>query len=211
MAKIAGRKNDGAWVRFNKWIIGQKSDTQAAFSNALVQSDSITAAYQVILIYIQDTGLPAGSFPTSVTEWATELSIGVPRQVWFGTTTYDEYKGNSSVGYTKLMQPAIFAFSVDVRDIAKRIRFSRQEIVGLAGLTRGGNNLAAHAKQPGEGAVAYAARRMTELRAYLVDHPLTPKSASSEPLTDVAEISKLGGRRARTSPPKGSPDTGKPT
>ena len=166
MAKIAGRKNDGAWFRWNKWIIAQPSSTQAAFVSACQGEAAFQNAFMVINDYITEVGVQPSAFPSTVQEWITELSVGIPRQLWDGVTTYDFYERDEvgpNVIYVKLMQGNIFTLSKVIRKICKRLRFGETEVSGLAGLTRPTPSL----RHEGETMHDFRGRRLIELRSLL--------------------------------------------
>lgn len=203
MAKIAGRKNDGAWFRFNRWILAEPAGTQAAFRAALSASNSIIPAYAVIETYINKVGADQASFPATVDAWALELSIGVPLQLWMGVTTYDYYQpkgdGPPYSGYEKLMEPAIFKFSVDIRTIAKQIRFGRQEVIGLAGLTHPAHN---SAQRKARLAMSKDERR-AEAEAYWAEHGDRLMAAAKLKVDNLPDRSKAPVLQPRKLEPKG--------
>jgi hypothetical protein len=203
MAKIAGRKNDGAWYRWNKWILHQPTATQAAFTALFSNTLPFTGSYTVIKSYMVDTGVQTSAFPSTAEAWALELSIGVPRQIWDGVTTYDYYDKTGGGGvepatYTKTMQPLIFALSVEIRAAAKKIRFGEEEVSHLAGLTRPPAERIA-----GETVTQTRVRRLAELKEFWVEHGEEYTAQAKLRLTRLADKSKSTPLRPRQPQPKG--------
>nr|CRY96401.1 hypothetical protein [uncultured prokaryote] len=203
MAKIAGRKNDGAWYRTNSDLLNLSGPETAKLVQLIEALESLGGAYTVVKNYMTLTGVVDGDFPASSTAWATQLAVGVPRQIWFGVTTYDYYTKGDGV-YDKLMQNIIFLLSKDLRKLLKQFIFATRETLGLAKLGGENENQAARAAFR---AMSLKQRRETKLATLpeIIElrKQLPPLPAEYLALTNSATKSKGTALRARTLQPKG--------
>lgn len=139
MAKIAGQKNDGAWFRTNAFIKKLDGGEKSALEQQIAAIGTIGAAFDAIKSALNDAGVPADRFHVNASTWATSLSHGIPRQVWFGVTTFDKYDKSShilsgNVTYDKQIEPKLRVFAIDLRYTLRTFIKMMKEAKDLANL-----------------------------------------------------------------------------
>lgn len=138
--KIAGRKNDGAWYRTNKAIQRLSPGAKLALHNLLVDTDTYNDAFNAIVSLGAETGTDVTAVTPDAESWVGTLaSTGIPRQVWYGRLSFSTYTRTgataTSIHYVKNYEPAMFAFSKDLRRICKQFFFGRREVEDLVNVT----------------------------------------------------------------------------
>lgn len=129
--KIAGRKNDGAWFRTNKFInkLGVEDRAKliaAAIANAVLMPQAL-AAFVEIQSLASTVGVNVAGGLDNGNAWLTKIfTSGIPRQVWYGRYTFMTY---SKVGakYVPDFGTQLFHFSKLLR------RFMKNYLFGLRG------------------------------------------------------------------------------
>jgi hypothetical protein len=209
MAKIAGRKNDGAWFRTNKDLVALTSQEQESLVTAIEGAENlytaVSNAYAGITTLMMTIGILPADFPSSVQLWLLQLvKLGIPRQIWDGVTTYDVYTRSGSAGsykYSKTLQPVIFLMSKYLRPFLKQWLFTNEEVGML-------NNKVAPTRSASTQAlmVRYGATNMRELRANVLSEiTLSPPPLKIErkDLTAASRERKRLAPAARTFRTKG--------
>lgn len=124
--KIAGRKNDGAWFRTNKFLVNLDNDrhqTLITTFNAAF-ADQASAAFAEIQGLAATCGVNvAGGVGTSGDWVSLMFGEGIPRQVWYGRYTFMTYSKVAGK-YVPDFGPQLFAFSKILRRFLKNYIFA---------------------------------------------------------------------------------------
>lgn len=125
MAKLAGRKNAGAWQRFNNVIRSLPEAAETDLANSFSDLETVTEYFAAITAHLDDLGV-SDLFPyTTVAGWtAAWCSLGIPYDVWMGKVSYDIYQetgeGTDNPVYKGVLAPFAAKAGIDVRDTAKK-------------------------------------------------------------------------------------------
>lgn len=144
--KIAGRKNDGAWFRTNRFLRKISAAQRTRLQALLEGMDEISQAFEAIRTLSMASGDGGDNWFPTVAAWAEKLTHGIPRQLWYGVLSFDTYKDNgegTTPRYTKVTQPHVTPFSNALRRVMKHFMFVQAELKDLQ------NVLGADAGNPG--------------------------------------------------------------
>lgn len=127
--KVAGRKNDGAWFRFNKFVKKANGETKQKLAERIRQTATLEPAFQALHTMAQEAGIDGTTgVPASSQEWAEQMaSKGVARQVWHGTLSYDTYADGR-----KEHESPFFEFAKDLRLEVTKFMFLGRAVKDLA-------------------------------------------------------------------------------
>lgn len=130
--KIAGRKNDGAWERANKYIQKLSAEGRPALQGSIEQSPSINQ-YVAGLQEIEDrTGSPLPEGLMTAEAIASRIAtVGVTRQMYMGYLTFDTYTKNSKGKYVPDHAALARHFGQDLRQILKEHMFAAAAFADL--------------------------------------------------------------------------------
>ncbi len=132
--KIAGRKNDGAWFRTNKFLTTLSAPHRAQLKTVFVTNfeDQTAAAFAEIQSLASTVGVTVGESVGTADAWLDQMLLeGIPRQVWYGKYTFMTYSKVAAIPpatgfrYVPDFGPQLFAFSKLLR------RFLKNYIFGL--------------------------------------------------------------------------------
>jgi hypothetical protein len=128
--KIAGRKNDGAWWRANQTLHGLSDSQKGNLVTLLSSTSEATAALAALQTIATKAGISMPSdMVGSPVSWCHSLIYdGVPRQVWFGVTTFDTYTKQTDGRYVKDAEPAMRLFAIKLRKIITQFIFASREL-----------------------------------------------------------------------------------
>lgn len=134
--KIAGRKNDGAWFRFNNFVKDADAATRSTLVGIIEGIDTLQAAHTALVELGEAVGLTDDNIPSTPEEWASIMGTkGVARQVWMGTLSFDTYREGPVVAgrktYIKEHELAFRKFSVDLRYVVTRFMFGSRAVKDL--------------------------------------------------------------------------------
>lgn len=139
--KIAGRKNDGAWMRGNKAIKRLDTGQKAALATKLQTLPGMPAAHAAVLDLQSESGVSTSNFPSTPTAWGTVLAEkGIPRQVYMGQLSYDIYEpytytdgdGDDVQGFRQKHGAVMRQFGIEVRQLIKEYIFGLRAVTDLA-------------------------------------------------------------------------------
>lgn len=135
--KIAGRKNDGAWYRTNKFLKKLDEAGSAQLAILIAAIPEITAAFGAVVDLNSKIGGDTTNWFTTVEAWADALSTNVPRQVFIGNLSFDTYS-SITVGavtrYTADHATEIRKFSIPLRHVYKEFMFGHRAVADLQNL-----------------------------------------------------------------------------
>ena len=136
MAKIAGRKNQGAWQRTNKAMLQADDSVQTALVTALAGSQPINDAFNKIVLYSGSFGLQSEFDYPTVTDWCdTLVETGIPLDIWLGKASYDTYvlkPGSNPPVYQPQLTPVLEKAAIQIRKICKQQLFAARQIQWLS-------------------------------------------------------------------------------
>jgi len=137
--KIAGQKNQGAWFRFNKWLLTGNTGSPQPMSvtgplrDKIVASDFVDAAFNAMQALATEAG--QGSVATDAEGWIQSMMVnGIPLQIWMGRLSWTSYVRSGSPGsyeYTPNYQSEIHYFANDLRKICSHYRASIREVADV--------------------------------------------------------------------------------
>jgi len=136
--KIAGRKNDGAWVRTNKVIKSLNVTQQEALATSIESMTSMGSWFEMVEQFQELGGIDLGdpSYISSASELALQyVTEGIPRQAWYGVLSYDTYTRSGTPGayeYEPDHQAIAHEFGKELRELMKDFTFSRRQGLDLA-------------------------------------------------------------------------------
>lgn len=137
--KIAGRKNDGAWYRANKFIKAASPGVKSLLSAAIAESLFIDNAYNA-LVALQTKALGSTAttggygLPDTAAEWAATLgTVGIPRQVWFGKLSWTTYSEDGA-GFHPDGASEMHYFGKDLRKIVRNVMLGTRQMYDIANL-----------------------------------------------------------------------------
>lgn len=160
--KIAGRKNDGAWFRTNKWLKGSPLDFKTRLKADPDLIDVATTVYGICgnLAGTSQLGnVGVQGFPASAVDMLSMwVDNGFPRQVYNGTLSWDVYDkiepGGSIPGTTRTNtsnRPIYVPKNqTDIRQAAFKLRnkLNRHRLVSRQ-MTDIANGVTSHHLNPG--------------------------------------------------------------
>lgn len=130
--KIAGRKNDSAWYRANKFIQTLNSDQREALADQMSAGSYSDGAYNEISAFAAELHVDITATAPNVNAWCLSMAThGIPRQVWYGKYSYVTYSQNGDFKYVPNYGTALFAFSKELRKLMVRATFGFREINDL--------------------------------------------------------------------------------
>lgn len=136
MAKIAGRKNEGAWQLFNNWLVDHAGPDAAGFEEALEGSANLMAAWELISETYGGYGVTMPVEMATFTDWCTSMIIGgIPLDMWMGKVSYDFYTKTTVGGetvYKPILGPTVALAAIDIRALAKLYQFADRQATWLA-------------------------------------------------------------------------------
>ena len=141
--KIAGRKNDGAWFRANKFISQMGSEAKAALKDQIMELDSVDLAYNAIAGLAAETGVTSDLFPSDSEAWVDALvAHGIPRQIYMGLLSFDTYSKQLIEGTDPERFTYVPNHAGPIREFGKEIRHMLKQflhgIVAVQDLTNTG-------------------------------------------------------------------------
>src|SRR6186713_1253548 len=128
MAKIAGRKNKGAWYRMNKVIQTLDGGDAETLMGLIMGCPSFDAWYSAVTAMAQLGGDFGFFVPSSDDIGNTYSTVGIPYQVWMGKPLYDQYTEGEPGEYTPVGQAAFHQFAKELRATCKKFIFMRRQL-----------------------------------------------------------------------------------
>lgn len=140
--KIAGRKNDGAWYRANKYIKSLNSTQKLSLAAEMSAGAYSDAAYNDLVSLATELNIDSGDIPANVNDWcSTMANYGIPRQIWYGRlsfTTYGLSETSEPPALRANYQSNIHYFAKELRKLMKNQAFGTREISDV--FNRGDHN-----------------------------------------------------------------------
>lgn len=133
--KVAGRKNDGAWFRANKFLASVDEATRDNIATQINASAFLDEAYNALSALADELFVNIDDIDTKEA-WTLKLvSNGIPRQIWNGRLSYTTYTklttGPRAGQYQANYQSAFHYFAKDLRKIMTRAILGIREINDL--------------------------------------------------------------------------------